>query len=505
MKLLPLLLLLLLPLAVRAQFLFVTNNGNITITAYAGSFGPVTVPPTINGHPVTSITNLVFYGHDITSASLPDSITNIGTGAFEQCLYLTNINIPTNLTFLREDVFEFCGSLPAITIPPNVTTIGTNAFTSCISLSSIILPASLTNLQQQAFASSGLQAAYFLGNAPTAGLLVFPSSSVVYYLPGTTNWGAALSNASTKRLYNCITNNGTIALTLYNGPAGTVALVPTTISSLPVTTLGNGTPVFNSFTTNVTIPDSISNLQMAAFAGSGLTSLTIPTNVTTLATNLFNSCNQLTNVVIPSGVTNISKGAFQECVALKSITIPNGVINIGVSAFANCSSLSNVVMGANVATIGISAFSGCPISSVTFSATLASLGGGAFSPCTNLTAVYFTGDGPSANSSVFSGDTKVIAYYLPGANGWDNFAFNTAIPVALWLPQMVMNGSSFLQPAQQFGFNITWAASHTIVVDASTNLNSTWSPLWTNTLATGSTNFSESLNYPVRFYRLRAP
>jgi len=53
--LLPLLLILMLPFAVQAQFNYVTNSGAITITGYTGPGGDVIIPSTITGLPVRSI------------------------------------------------------------------------------------------------------------------------------------------------------------------------------------------------------------------------------------------------------------------------------------------------------------------------------------------------------------------------------------------------------------------------------------------------------------------
>jgi len=73
------LLLLALPAAVHAQFTFTTNNGAITITKYTASGGDVIIPDTTNGYPVTSIGSTAFEYAGLTSVTIPDSVTNLGT------------------------------------------------------------------------------------------------------------------------------------------------------------------------------------------------------------------------------------------------------------------------------------------------------------------------------------------------------------------------------------------------------------------------------------------
>ena len=61
--LLPLLLLLALPAAVPGQdYTYTTNNGTITLIAYTGSGGAVTIPDVLDGLPVTTIGDHAFYG-----------------------------------------------------------------------------------------------------------------------------------------------------------------------------------------------------------------------------------------------------------------------------------------------------------------------------------------------------------------------------------------------------------------------------------------------------------
>ena len=61
---------------------------------------------------------------------------------------------------------------------------------------------------------------------------------------------------------------------------------------------------------------------------------TIPDSVTSIGAAAFAGCNDLTGLVIPHSVTNIGFGTFYGCRNLTSITIPDTVTSIGDAAFA---------------------------------------------------------------------------------------------------------------------------------------------------------------------------
>lgn len=74
----------------------------------------------------------------------------------------------------------------------------------------------------------------------------------------------------------------------------------------------------------------------------------------------FAYCSALTSVNIPSGVTSIESSVFNGCSALTSVTIPEGVTSIGYSAFSGCGRLMNVYFkGVSVPDVAENAFEGC--------------------------------------------------------------------------------------------------------------------------------------------------
>ena len=173
-RLLPLLLLLALPAALKAQFAYEVTNGTVTIAGYSGPGGVVVIPSAVNGVPVVgigdnaflncaslagvtipnSVTNIgayAFSGSALADVALPNSVARLGDGAFDGCTGLTNVTIPNSLASLGHNVFSWCASLTNVTIPDSVTSIGDAAFYDCAGLATVTIPNSVTSIGNGAF------------------------------------------------------------------------------------------------------------------------------------------------------------------------------------------------------------------------------------------------------------------------------------------------------------------------------------------------------------------
>ncbi|MDR3301360.1 MAG: leucine-rich repeat protein [Spirochaetaceae bacterium] len=73
----------------------------------------------------------------------------------------------------------------------------------------------------------------------------------------------------------------------------------------------------------------------------------------------FTNCQYLTSITLPSSVSTIGMHTFENCTGLTSITLPASVSTIGMYAFANCTSLANITFPASLTWIYDAAFGGC--------------------------------------------------------------------------------------------------------------------------------------------------
>jgi len=213
---------LLLPTGAQAQFTFTTNADNtLTITGYTGTNPVVIIPDTTNGYSVVSIGSYAFYDTIVSSVTIGINVTNIGDNAFYTCTNLNSMTIPNNVISIGNLAFNYCPSLTNVTIPDSITSIGFATF-DWTGLTSVVIPNSVTNIGGYAFyfcesltnvtignnvnsigyaafaSCANLLGVYFKGNAPSVITNTFngndtfsdDTNTIVYFLPGTTGWGA---------------------------------------------------------------------------------------------------------------------------------------------------------------------------------------------------------------------------------------------------------------------------------------------------------------------------
>ena len=454
-----------------------------------GSLTSVTIPDS-----VTNIGHDAFYQSGLTSIVLPRSITSIEERTFDRCSSLINVTIPNSVTDIGDGAFNNCSSLTSVIIPDSVTSIGryafarcaslanislsnsminigVSAFDSCSSLSSVTIPTNVTRIGENAFDSSGLSEIYFTGDAPTIGDNVFDGvTATAYYPQDASGWENAIRNQyggkitwKTKdygaqeetRKGTCGENvfwelkDGTLTISGkgemkdYGAQEdvpwySSIDSIKKVVIGADVSTIGDfslygcknlksvemsgiviiGRFAFSQCTAldNITIPNATVEIKEGAFYHTGLTTIELPNSVENVGKSAFEAC-PVNKIKLSDHLSEISQYMFADCESITDIAIPDSVSTINRSAFSGCSNLRKIVMGSSISYL------------------LSDQWGAAspFNGCGKLSEIYFTGDAPDIEDTVFNKITATV-YYPRNASGWEDVIQNQYGGTITWTP-----------------------------------------------------------------------
>ena len=99
-----------------------------------------------------TIGSYTFYEcRNLKSLKLPSGVTEIGSSAFEDCRDLTSLTIPSGVTEIGSSAFKGCTDLTSLSLPSGITEIGSSAFEDCRGLTSLSLPSGITKIGSATF------------------------------------------------------------------------------------------------------------------------------------------------------------------------------------------------------------------------------------------------------------------------------------------------------------------------------------------------------------------
>ena len=234
-----------------------------TITKYNGTDTVVVIPSKINGVTVTTIGTDAFLGLNITSVTIPDSVTEIGSNAFAGCTNLTSVN--------------YIGDWSKLTI------------------------------------QSGNPAVEDAVNAQLFDFEFTPDNTAVIV----TKYNGIAADVTIPSRYKgkpvTAINNA-----VFPNSAVTSVTIPDSVTSIPDAAFVNCSQL-----TNISIPNSVTFIGFSAFNScTSLKSITLPSSLSTIQSYAFYNCGNLKTIRIPVSVTSIGNYAFDVCPSLMTVTYP---------------------------------------------------------------------------------------------------------------------------------------------------------------------------------------
>lgn len=307
----------------------------------------------------------------LTTVTLPDTVTTIGTYTFENCKSLSSINLnPNIMTSVGSYAFKDCTSLALDIDLPHLTSLGSGAFQNCSSLKSAKIGGSITSIPNDIFRSC-------------SSILTIDFSGIA----GNTEIGSYA-------FYNC--------------QVATKIVVP------------DGAQKVGSY---------------AYYDCHSVTEgLTIPSTVVRIESRAYTSCTQITTLVLPNTLTYLGDYAFQSCKGITSVKLSNTLAYLGKNNF-QYSKITEIVIPASLTQIQNHVFHSSSLQRVVFaSSNVTSFNSQAFDGAGSLKIVFFPGNKESAlaiaaNDGKLKNWTNTVNYtdYDPTASYTNTIVYGTPV------------------------------------------------------------------------------
>lgn len=262
------------------------------------------------------------YSGDIV---IPDSIsyegknyavTAIMSQAFKNCDQLTSVSLPNTLTLIDMYAFSGCSKLASIKFPDSLEKIDNYAFAKCVSLKSIHIPA----------------------NVKSFGFLIDHAYMVTAF-DGCTGLESITVDEKNTRISspnNCnaiLTGNGE-----YFAFGCKNSTIPNTVKYVMARAFAE------CDIKEVVVPESVTDILECAFEGcSKLETVRFEGDSTTIGKYAFKDCSSLKSIDLPKELQRIEVGTFDNCSALESIVLPEGLYHVAAD-FLGCTSLSSITI-----------------------------------------------------------------------------------------------------------------------------------------------------------------
>ena len=247
------------------------------------------------------IGNSVFYNSGLTRIEVPSTVDTIGNTAFLYCRKLVSATIAEgSLRYLGDGAFNGCSLLESVQLPSTLESIGMECFLGDAKLAEMNIPAGVSHLGESFMAKTAIETINLDPANPNFKLV----DGVLYNTAGNVLMAVPMKGLTTLAV-----------------PDGVQAIY--------------GGAFWGSQVANVTLPETMVDIEDYAFCQSALANINLPASIIWVGEQAF-AATQLTHVVLPENFPYINDGEFAGCSQLLTVHIPSSVLEVYPHAFQNC-------------------------------------------------------------------------------------------------------------------------------------------------------------------------
>ncbi len=315
------------------------------ITRYIGRDAALVIPPEIDGYIVTDL-KISSGNSNITSISIPDSVTNITRSSITVLTNLTEITVSNGSeAYSSADGILFDKDMTRLiacprkkaadtyAVPGSVETIGVQAFANISGIKTITLPEGVLTIEDTAF-----------GSCPAVVNIPSSVTKIGTGALGRKKLREIVLSADNK---DFVISDGVLysadmtRLLLYSDEKTDTELkLPESVTTVDPYAFYNNKNLMSAI-----VPDSVTDIGNYAFMNcSGLLFAKLPDALTVIPTGIYQGCRKLQRFEVGENVNEIKNSAFYGCNNL-AISIPESVTEIGRNAIIKTSSGTTIIYG----------------------------------------------------------------------------------------------------------------------------------------------------------------
>ena len=315
---------------------------------------------------------------------------------------------------IAASAFEGNETIVSLSLPDSVTQLGSFIFYNCPSLRMIRFGKNIGN-----------QYTVIAGYCPNLEYLaVDPENKIVY-----SDRNCIIEKETKTLIMGCggsiIPDDGSVLIIDGYAFQDCTALTSITVPS-PVTTIEKYAFNYCTDLVSVEISDSVTSIEDHAFLGcQSLKNVRLPAHITLLEGSVFEGCTALEEITVPAEVTKIDSECFYGCTSLKNVHLPDGLKELHNYAFDKCSSLESITLPAGLEHLG-SAFAYCTsLREIAIPDGVEELFSGTFAGCTSLVRVKFPPTLYRIPRTLFMDCTSITEVIIPdGVPEIEPYAFS---------------------------------------------------------------------------------